>query len=190
MKHVLTGFDYSQLKYCGNNVRIARNVVIKNPDLVCIGDNVAIDDFCYISTGLEVGSYVHVSPHCSIVGGRNALCILKDYSGLSAGCRLICASDDYLGSGMLNPMIPSRYRAKLVYDPIILEKHSCLATNCVVHVGVTIGEGTVVGSCSLVTKDLEPWKVYVGIPVKAIKVRPFETILRFEKELSKEVQSE
>lgn len=183
MKHVPTGFDYGRLRNCGDNVRIAASVVIKNPDLACIGNNVAIDDFCYITTALEIGSYVHISAHCSITGGRDALCVLKDYSGLSSGCRLICASDDYLGSGLTNPMIPSEYRAKVTHKPIVLERHALLGTNCVVHPGVTVGEGGVAGSCSLITKDVDPWHIYVGIPAKALKARPSETILHFEQRL-------
>ncbi|MFC1989897.1 acyltransferase [Chloroflexota bacterium] len=190
MKHLPTGFDYSRLKYCGDNVYIAGSVVMKNPDLISIGDNVAIDDFCYISTALEVGSYVHIAPHCSIIGGRDALCVLKDYSGLAVGCRLICGTDDYLGSGLLNPMIPSKYRARLIYKPIVLEKHACLGTNCVIHPGVIVGEGAVVGSYSLVVKNLEPWHVYVGIPAKATKVRPSEIILQLEKQLREDLLNE
>ncbi len=35
--------------------------------------------------------------------------------------------------------------------------------------GVTIGEGAIVGARSVVTKDVEPWTVVAGNPVKFIK---------------------
>lgn len=38
--------------------------------------------------------------------------------------------------------------------------------------GVTIGEGAVVGACSVVTKDVEPWTVVAGNPARFIKHVP------------------
>jgi hypothetical protein len=125
-RSIVDEFDYSQLKHCGKDVRIAASAVIKYPDLVSIGDHVAIDGFCYVTTAMEIGDYVHISPFCSIIGGRTAKCVLEDFSGLAAGCRIICGSDDYSGSGLTNPTVPAAYRADLHFDPVILEKHSLL----------------------------------------------------------------
>lgn len=176
-------FDYSKLKSCGVDVRISKNVVIKHPELVTIGNHVAIDDFFYVTTELVIGDYVHIGPFCSIIGGSRAKCTLSDFSGLAAGCRIICGSDDYLGSGLTNPTIPAEYHADLHIEPVILEKHALLGTNCVVHPGVTIGEGAAVGSCSLVTKRLEPWQIYMGIPVKSVKPRNKEFMIDLERQL-------
>ena len=37
--------------------------------------------------------------------------------------------------------------------------------------GVTIGEGSIVGANSLVTKDIHPYSIYGGIPAKLIRKR-------------------
>ncbi len=47
-----------------------------------------------------------------------------------------------------------------------------IGTNAVVHPGVTIGEGAIIGSNSLVTKDVDPWTINVGSPTKVIGKRP------------------
>jgi len=47
---------------------------------------------------------------------------------------------------------------------IVLGKDAFVGTNAVVHSGVTIGEGAVIGSCSLVLDDCEPWIIYAGAP--------------------------
>jgi galactoside O-acetyltransferase len=183
---VMAEYDYTQLLHCGKDVRIASSVAIRHPELVSIGSHVAIDDFCYITTSLEVGDYVHIGPFCSIVGGKGAQCTLRDFAGLSAGCRIICASDDYLGSGLTNPMVPVPFRAQVHVGNVVIEKHAVLGTNCVVHPGVTIGEGTALGSCSLVTKSLDSWHVYVGIPARAVRVRERAKILAMELSLRRE----
>jgi dTDP-4-amino-4,6-dideoxy-D-glucose acyltransferase len=183
----MSDFDYSKLKYCGEDVRIGSNVIIKYPELVSIGDHVAIDSFCYFTTAVEMGDYIHIAPYVSIIGGRNAYCKLDDFTGIAAGSRLICGSDDFLGSGLTNPTVPEKYHADLIFAPIVLERHALVGTNCVIHPGVTIHEGAAIGSCSLITKSLEPWKIYMGIPAKAVKDREKEKILRFEAQLREEI---
>ena len=51
------------------------------------------------------------------------------------------------------------------------------------HPGVTIGEGAVAASNSLVTKDLEPWSIYMGIPARKVREREKDEILKYENEL-------
>jgi dTDP-4-amino-4,6-dideoxy-D-glucose acyltransferase len=183
----MSEFDYSKLKYCGVDVRIGSNVIIRNPELVSIGDHVAIDSFCYFTTALEIGNYIHIAPYVSIIGGRKAFCKLEDFTGIAAGSRLICGSDDFLGSGLTNPTIPEKYHADLIFAPIVLEKHALVGTNCVIHPGATIHEGAAVGSCSLVTKSLDAWMIYTGIPARAVKDREKENILRLEAQLRADI---
>ena len=58
-----------------------------------------------------------------------------------------------------------------------------LATNVIVHPGITIGEGAVVASNSVVTKNLEPWGVYMGSPAKRMKDRERNKIIDLEEDL-------
>jgi acetyltransferase-like isoleucine patch superfamily enzyme len=176
-------FDLGRLKQCGVDVRIGANVVIRYPELVSIGDHVAIDDFTYVTTSLEIGNYVHIGPHCSIIGGPGGKCIFEDFTGTAAGCRLVCVSGDFFGSGLIHPFIPPAYRGELHGSPIIFRKFAILGTGSVVHPGVTFGEGAAVGSASLVLEDLDPWQIYYGVPVKAFRKRENSTLLAYEKEL-------
>lgn len=160
----------------GSDVRIASTAVIRNPDLATIGSRVAIDDFTVITTALELGSYIHIASHCSIIGGRGSRLVMEDFSGLAAGCRILCASDDFQGSALMNPMVPEEYR-KLVYSTIRIGRFATLGTNVIVLPGVTIGEGAVVGAGSLVVGDLEPWGIFLGTPARKFSSRPREQVL-------------
>ena len=42
--------------------------------------------------------------------------------------------------------------------------------NVTILKGVTIGEGAIVGACSVVTKDVPAWTVVAGNPAKVIKI--------------------
>ena len=179
-----TDVEY-KFKRIGKNVQIGKNVYFRYPELVEIGNNVIVDEFCYFTTKVLIGDYVHISPHCSIIGGKNSTFEIQNFAGLSAGCRIICGSDSYLGDGMTNPTIPNQYRAKVTFTTVKIEEHAVLGTNCVVHPGITIGKGAAIGSMSLITKNLEEWGIYIGIPAKKIKIREKEKILKYEKLLLK-----
>lgn len=176
-------YDTRKLKYCGKDVLISDEVVIRYPELVSIGHHVAIDSFVHISTALDIGSYVHIGPMVSIIGGKQAKLVMRDFTGIAAGCRIICSSDDFLGTGLTNPMVPDAYHANVYATTIVMEKHSLLGTNCVVHPSVRISEGAAVGSCSVVKRDLDPWTIYSGNPAVAIGPRSKKRILKLEAKL-------
>jgi serine acetyltransferase len=48
---------------------------------------------------------------------------------------------------------------------------------------VTIGEGAIVGSGSVVTKDVEPWTISVGSPARVVARRESATIKALEARL-------
>jgi acetyltransferase-like isoleucine patch superfamily enzyme len=171
-----------ELKSIGQDVRIDKTVIIKYPQNVFIDDHVAIDSFVVITTSVKIGKYVHIAPHCTIIGGQEALLVMEDFSGFSAGCRIVCASDDYKGFGLINPTVPIEYRV-VHNDKVIIRKYATLGTNVVIHPGVEIGEGCVVGSGSVVTKDLEPWGIYIGTPARKIGQRESSTIIKYAKKL-------
>jgi len=64
-----------------------------------------------------------------------------------------------------------------------LEKHALLGTNAIVFPGVTIQEGAIVAAGSIVTKDCDPWGIYMGAPAKKVKERRRDNVLSLEKDL-------
>jgi acetyltransferase-like isoleucine patch superfamily enzyme len=59
----------------------------------------------------------------------------------------------------------------LTVEPIIIEDDVWLGSRTVVLGGVRIGTGSVVGAGSVVTRDIPPYSVAVGVPCKVIKNR-------------------
>jgi galactoside O-acetyltransferase len=64
---------------------------------------------------------------------------------------------------------------------IEIGRHVIIGAGTIVFPGVTLGEGSSIGSSSMVTKSTEPWGVYFGIPAKKIKNRQ-RNLLELEKE--------
>ena len=46
-----------------------------------------------------------------------------------------------------------------------------IGANATILNGVTIGDGAIIGAHSLVTKDVEPYSIVVGVPAKVIRYR-------------------
>jgi acetyltransferase-like isoleucine patch superfamily enzyme len=169
-------------KKLGENVLISRMAMIYNADKIEIGNHVRIDDFCILAGKIVFGDYIHIGVNSRLQGSTLGL-FIKDFAGVSYNSTIIANTDDYGGEFMTNPMVPLEYR-KICPKPVVLEKHSLVATHCVVLPGVTIGEGAAVGAMSLVTRDVEPFAIVCGVPAKKLKERS-RKLLELEKEFKK-----
>jgi putative colanic acid biosynthesis acetyltransferase WcaF len=59
----------------------------------------------------------------------------------------------------------------MINKPITLGRYAWICSRAVVCSGVNVGDGAVLGLCSVATRDLQPWTVYAGAPARAIKTR-------------------
>ncbi|GHV67909.1 putative colanic acid biosynthesis acetyltransferase WcaF [Spirochaetia bacterium] len=59
----------------------------------------------------------------------------------------------------------------LITAPITIEDQVWIAADAFIGMGVTIGQGSVIGACSAVFKDVESWTVVGGNPARFIKKR-------------------
>lgn len=162
--------------------------IIHNGKNLTICDNAQIDDFVFINAGLScyLGRFIHISSFVSIIGGGEF--IMEDFAGLSAGCRIITASDDFSGGYLSNPTVPAKYK-NVAIDKVVIKRHAIIGTNSVILPGVTVGEGATVGAGCVVSKNLEPWGVYVGSSAKKVGERDREGVLVREAELLSEIFS-
>jgi len=53
--------------------------------------------------------------------------------------------------------------------PVVLKRGCYLGAGCLVLPGVTVGERAVVGAGAVVTRDVPPGKVAVGVPARVVK---------------------
>lgn len=125
------------------------------------GKYVIIDDFVliYAKEKIRIGNYVHIASFASISGGGELL--MEDFSAISSGCRIVTGTDDFKDHGFGNSTISNEFR-NVKTARIHIGKFAIIGGNSVILPGVTIGEGASVGAGSVVTKDLEPWGIYVG----------------------------
>lgn len=152
----------------GQNVLISRFARFYSPEKIKIGDNVRIDDFCILSGNISIGSHIHISAYVGMYAANGI--VMEDYSGISPRCTLFSAMDDFSGDYLIGPIHPTKL-TNVTGGKIILKKFAQIGANSVVFPNLIIGEGAIVGACSLVTSSLSEWGIFVGVPARWKKER-------------------
>lgn len=156
------------LKSVGENVRLSRKTSIYSPQEISIGNNVRIDDFCILSGRITIGSNIHISAYVALYGSLGI--VLEDYTGISPMSVIYSAMDDFSGKFLIGPIHPA-FTTNVTGGQVIIHRFAQIGGNTVVFPSVEIGEGSVVGACSLVNHNVEPWSIYYGIPAIKHKER-------------------
>lgn len=171
---------------------ISPHIRLRHPELFEIGSGSIVDDFCYFSTRVIVGRYSHIASGCSVAGGGERTFRLGDFSSLSAGVRIWCTSDDFVND--LVTIIPSgfpRIKENLISGDVTIGRFTAVGSNTVIMPGNELPEGTAVGALSFVppSMSLRAWTVYAGTPVREIRARNRDQVLRqadaFELEIAR-----
>ncbi len=168
------------LKDLGENVLISKDAKIYSPHKTIIGDNVRIDDFCILSGEVIIGNNVHLAPGVQLAAGAGKI-TLKDFVGVAFNTVITASNDDYSGKSLTGPTVSGKFKSTKTIGEVIIGKHVIIGTSCVVLPNVNIGEGSSVGALSLVSKNLDSWGVYIGVPAKRLKGRS-KDLLRLEEE--------
>jgi acetyltransferase-like isoleucine patch superfamily enzyme len=157
------------LKYFGKNVKISDKASIYNPELISIGDNSRVDDFCVVSGKISIGKNVHIAPFVLLAGGQEGI-TMEDFSGCAYNVQIFTQSDDYSGRTLTNPTVPSKFKSERK-KAVKISKHVIIGTSSIIFPGVMLATGCSVGALSLVTKSTKDWGIYAGNPAKRIKER-------------------
>jgi Acetyltransferase (isoleucine patch superfamily) len=128
--------------------------------------------------GARIGKQVEVRP--GVVVKFPWKLVMDDFSSMAdrvtvynldwikVGSRTVISQDTYLCAGTHDYTRPS---FQLLLRPITIGSEVWLAAGVFVHPGICVGNGVVVGARSVVTKNLEPGKIYAGMPAKEIGLR-------------------
>ena len=147
-----------------NSSNILENIVIGKQTqiggLIMIypyGGKVTIGDYCSLSPNSRIISGLEVRIGDRVLIGHNVNIIDNNSHPLDAELR----HQDFLDSYTVG-MKPHDLKAA----PIIIEDDVWIGHDTTIMKGVRIGRGAVIGACSLVLKDVEPWTINVGNPLR------------------------
>jgi len=120
---------------------------------------------CIIGESCNIGQNVVVSPQ--VVLGRN----VKVQNNVSIYTGVTCDDDVFLGPSMVftNVNHPrSAISRKTEYEKTHVGKGATIGANATVVCGHNIGEYAFIGAGAVVTKNIQPYALWVGNPAKQI----------------------
>jgi len=142
---ILLLFKY-KFKTTGKDFYIGRYLFIR-PNTVSVGNGVYIGSLTYLSAKyIFIDDYSMLAPNVAIVGG--------DHNFETIGVPTI-----------LNG------RGDEDEKEVIIEKDVWVGCGAIIMHGVKLGEGSIIGAGSVVTKDIEAYTIVAGNPAKFIKYR-------------------
>lgn len=128
---------------CGENVYIAKGVEIRNWENIKLGNNVSIQRNCYLDAagGIEISNDVSIAHHCSIISFEH---------------------------GWDDESTPIR-KNEAKFNKVKICNDVWIGAGTRILSGTKIGNRTIVGAGSVVTKDVDSYSIVAGVPAKLIK---------------------
>jgi acetyltransferase-like isoleucine patch superfamily enzyme len=178
-------------KHTGNNVYFGHHLTLRSSKRIGIGSHVVVSDYATLSvrgayaSSIEIGDNVFVGKGADIRTHSGTI-IIDDHVNIGSECRIASTNHLYIGKHCLfaarcyvGGVQHNFNRRDIPIDRqpiddkggVRIENDVWLGAHVIVNDGVTIGTGAVVGAGSVVTKDIPPYAVAVGVPAKVIRKR-------------------
>ena len=142
--------DRSKFGYIADDVTLIPPLTIPNPKNI----------FLYGDNGLRDAK----------IFTKNARFIMKPHSGAAEGLR-VSTGNHAMILGRFYRSIKEAEKPKGLDKDVVVESDVWIGRNVTILAGVTIGRGCTIGAGSVVTKDMPPYTVCVGVPAKPIKFK-------------------
>lgn len=151
MKPFIHKLSDVQSKNIGKNTNIWQFCVIL-PNAV-IGDNCNICSHCFIENDVKVGNNVTVK------------CNVQLWDGIEL------EDNVFVGSNVTfcNDKQPRSKKRPEKFIQTVVRKGASIGAGSTILPGITIGENSMIGAGSVVTKDVKPDTTVVGSPAKELK---------------------
>lgn len=180
-------FAYTSSIEIGDYVWLHRDVRIR-----CLGKNskISLKDWVHIDRGvdikthrsgeIEIGEHTYIGPYTCLSGNGIKIgnyCLIASHSGLYA--------NNHIFDDSTRPIVTQGNS----YKGIVIEDDCWLGSGVRVVDGITIGQGSVIGTGAVVTKDIPPYSIAVGVPAKVIAKRDSKNQHPVEAEVRQTVSS-
>jgi len=159
-----------------NNAKIYNHQ--NDPKVITLGNGVTIDAILevYSKGNLFIDDY-------TFIGNSRLFCV--NHISIGKGCWI--ADHVFIMDSDLHPVSSKRrfndaknfsegifpdVYTDIPNSPTVIENFVWIGVNCTILKGVTIGEGSIIGAGSVVTKDVPPWTIVAGNPARIIREIP------------------
>jgi acetyltransferase-like isoleucine patch superfamily enzyme len=152
------------------SLRHARGFIVRNPEKFAPGPSNYFDENVYINCGAEwAGGRGHFRSGRNCVISANTVIYaaggveLGDDVAIAPGCTIVSHRHGFAQGGT-----PYKQQ-EISYAPVKIGNNVIINSGCTVLPGVTIGDNAIVGAAALVTRDVPPNSLVMGIPARVVR---------------------
>jgi len=153
-------------KTFGDGVRIGRGAIARHPETFEIGHGVVIGEQAFIQGRFDgrcvIGDHTWIGPQ-AYLDARDL--VVEEYVGWGPGARVL--GSQHTGMPADVPVIQTDLRI----EPVRVCAWADVGVNAVLMPGVTVGRGAIVGAGAVVTADVPPFAVVIGVPARFARWR-------------------
>lgn len=150
----------------GHGVRIGRGALARHPETFEIGDGVVIGEQAFIQGRFDgrcvIGDHTWIGPQ-AYLDARDLE--LGAYVGWGPGAKVL--GSQHTGDPSDVPIIQTDLRI----EPVRVDSWADIGVNAVLMPGVTVGQGAIVGAGAVVTHDVAPFAIVMGVPARFARWR-------------------
>lgn len=136
-----------------------------------IGEGTSIWQFCVILKNAKIGRNCNINCHVLIENGA----IIGDNVTIKPGVQIwdgvTLENNVFIGPNVTftNDLFPKSKNIHFVLKNTLVKKGASIGANATLLAGITIGENSLIGAGSVVTKDVPDNEIWVGNPAKFLK---------------------
>ena len=158
MKSNLNYFTHKS-SYVDNNVLIGKGTKVWHFSHIqsgaIIGQSCSIGQNVNIGNNVKIGNHVKIQNNVSVYEGVE----LEDY---------VFCGPSMVFTNIKLPRSEFPQRGTEFYMKTLVKKSASIGANATILCGVTIGEYALIGSGSVVTKDIPPYSLAIGNPARIV----------------------
>lgn len=152
------------------NVFIDQGVFFAHPQSVELSEFAFIDkNVIIMSRTAKVGRRVHIAPRVFVSGGGDFE--IEDYACIATNSNIITSTEVLRdGARCSGPMVSADQRTVL-RGKVLIKKDAFIGAGVTLLPGVTVAAGSVAGAGVTISRDTDPWGIYVGAKPQCIARR-------------------
>lgn len=147
------------------NIPAIKNCDIDKSARVCSGTHIVnstmnrysyIGNFCSV-VNTKIGSFCSIADYCIIGGANHPMNWVSTSPVFHEGKNIL---NKNFSEFSFNPYLETK-----------IGNDVWIGARCLIKSGISIGDGSIIGMGSVVTRDVEPYTIVAGVPAKLIRKR-------------------
>jgi acetyltransferase-like isoleucine patch superfamily enzyme len=163
-------FENAKKIAIGDGCRLEAGVILRantsSEPGITIAQDVSIKEYTMVNANegsVSIGKRSWIGPYC-LVYGNGTVHIGKDV--------LIAAHTSINTVSHVAVDTSSPMNSQGIYrDAVVIEEDVWIGLNCTILQGVTVGRGSIIGAGAVVTRDIPPFSIAMGVPARVVGSR-------------------